>query len=527
MFHASFAMSGFIRRVAAVAPVLTLLAVPLAADASAETRYVFANSSKYDTLDPHTTYDVARVGLRINLYDGLYRWQANPPKLEPWLAESHTVSPDGKTYMFKLRKNVKFHDGSTLTPEDIVYSMERILALKRGAYSLFAPLVAPGSTKAIDADTVQFNLKEPSAIFMSMTPEIYAVNAALLKKNTQNDDWGNDWLAKNDAGTGAYKLERYDPAIGFVARRFPDHFKGWGSQFIDVIDFRTVTEGNTKILGLMRGDFHGTDGYLPQDQIQKLRGSPNVQVIEEESMRLFHIAIFSQRPPLDDVHYRRMLNYAFDYDGFINDILKGAVVRNPGPIPNNMWGAVRDIRGYSYDLEKAKEELAKVNAPLRPVTIVTLAGYDQTQFAATILQNGLRKIGVESKIEVVPFPVVEQRILKPETTPDMLVTFKSTSFADPHNWVGVMFNSKNAGSRNQGYYKNEKVDALLDKAVVSSDTEERRKLYEEASRVVVDDAGAILVSNSKWFGVFSSKLKGIRFCPIGEAQEMRTAYFAN
>ena len=99
-------------------------------------------------MDPHAAFDVGRVAVRLNLYDGLYRWQDNPPVLNPWLAESHTISPDGLTYTFKLRRGAKFHDGAEITADDVVYSMERILALKKGAASLLATMVAPGATKA-------------------------------------------------------------------------------------------------------------------------------------------------------------------------------------------------------------------------------------------------------------------------------------------------------------------------------------------------------------------------------------------
>ena len=115
------------------------------AAAVAQTRFVFANESPYDTMDPHAAFDVGRVAVRLNLYDGLYRWLDNPPKLEPWLAESHTVSPDGLTYTFKLRAGAKFHDGTEITAEDVRYSAERILALKKGAAALLATMVAPGS----------------------------------------------------------------------------------------------------------------------------------------------------------------------------------------------------------------------------------------------------------------------------------------------------------------------------------------------------------------------------------------------
>ena len=144
--------------------VATLLIASLAAagaPAAAQTRFVFANESNYDTMDPHAAFDVGRVAVRLNLYDGLYRWLDNPPVLNPWLAESHTISPDGLTYTFKLRRGAKFHDGAEITADDVVYSMERILALKKGAASLLATMVAPGAAKAVDKYTVQFTLTKP------------------------------------------------------------------------------------------------------------------------------------------------------------------------------------------------------------------------------------------------------------------------------------------------------------------------------------------------------------------------------
>src|SRR5438132_8392067 len=148
--------------------VLTRLATVPSAPASAQTRFVFANESPYDTMGPHAAFDVGRVAVRLNLYDGLYRWLDNPPVLHPWLAESHTVSPDGLTYTFKLRRGAKFHDGAEVTAEDVRYSIERILALKKGAASLLSIMVAPGSTKAVDKSTVQFTVTKPTAIFLAV-----------------------------------------------------------------------------------------------------------------------------------------------------------------------------------------------------------------------------------------------------------------------------------------------------------------------------------------------------------------------
>lgn len=495
--------------------------------AEAATRFVFANESDYDTVDPHAAFDVGRVAIRLNIYDGLMRWQSNPAKLEPWVAESHTISSDGLTYTFKLRKDVKFHDGTQVKASDVVYSTERILALGKGAAALFKTMIAPGSTSAPDDSTVVFKLIKPSAIFLSIVPEVHIVNTAMVKKNEKDADWGGAWLSRNSAGSGAYLLSQFDPAVGFVAQRFPGHFKGWGPKYIDEIEFRGVKDTNTRVLGLMKGDFNGIGGYLQTDQIKKLEASGNAKVLEAESMRVMMMQFNTQRAPLNNADVRRALNYAFDYDGFNKEILGGLVERNPTPLPNTIWGVPKDVTGYTFDIEKAKSELAKAGTKIdRPLDIVYLTGFAQSEQAAQLFQNGLQKMGVESKVIGTPWPTVVEKFKNPDTTPDISVYWISTYYADPHNWIGEMFHSSGAGTfKNAHHYKNPKVDDLLDKALEATDQATRAKYYEEATRIVVQDAPGLWIYNTKWYGPYSKKLQGIVFCPIGNAQEMRTAYY--
>ena len=504
---------------------LTVGFVPTSA--VAENRFIFANTSEFDTLDPHQTFDVGRVPVRLNLYDGLYRWEDNPPKIQPWLAESYTVSDDGLTWTFTLKKGSKFHDGSEVKARDVVYSMERILTLKKGAAALFSRMIESGNTQALDDYTVQFKLSNPSAIFLSIVPEIHVLNSELVKKHEKDGDLGALWLSSNDAGSGSFVLENYDPAVGFSATRFADHFYGWGDKYLDAIEFRTVSEVNTRVLGLLRGDIHGTGGYLPQDQVKRLRDTDKTYVMDEESMRIFLFQINNQRAPLNDVHVRRAISYAFDYDGFINDILSGSAERNRVPIPNTMWGVPKDVKGYDYDLAKAKEELAMASAKIdRPIDIAYLTGFSQTEQAAVLMQNGLRQIGVDTRVINHPWPVMVNKMAKHETSPDMVVYWISTYYADPNNWIGEMFNSKLWGTfKSSSFYKNPKVDALLDTALQSTDRPVREAAYEDAARIVTDEAAGIWIYNTKWFGPFNKKVKGVRFCPIGNGTEMRWIYF--
>ena len=248
-------------------------------------RFVTANNSGYDTLDPHAVFDIGRIGSRLNMYDCLVRWVGNPPELKMWLAETIDIAPDGITYTVPMKPGAKFHDGSPVTADDVVFSMERILAMKKGAFGLFKGVIDAGRTKALDAHTVQFTLNRPYAVFGSTLSELWVVNSKLLRQHDKSGDMGAEWLARNEAGSGGFKLRRYDPAIGFQADRFDEHFAGFGKSNITSMEFRVVLETASRALGLQKGEFNTTDGYLPQDQIKRLRTVDSVQVMEADSLR--------------------------------------------------------------------------------------------------------------------------------------------------------------------------------------------------------------------------------------------------
>lgn len=299
----------------------------------------------------------------------------------------------------------------------------------------------------------------------------------------------------------------------------------WGKKYLDEIEFRTVVEINSRVLGLMKGDFHGTDGYLPQDQVKRLKKSDNIQVQEQESMRIFYSIIHNKRAPMTDINLRKALSHAFDYNGFIDNILSGSVARNPAPLPNNIWGAPKGVKGYDYDLDKAKAYLAKVKEPMREITIGALAGYGQTEQAAAMLQVALTKIGIKSKIVAEPWPVASKKMRNEQQMYDLLFLWKSTYYADPNNWVGEMYDCDQIGQRNNSWYCNKDVNKLLDEAQKTTDKSVRAANYAKAAEMVMQDAAGIFIYNTKWFGPFNKKVKGVRFSPIGNGQEMRWVYF--
>ena len=251
-----------------------------------------------------------------------------------------------------------------------------------------------------------------------------------------------------------------------------------------------------------------------------------MSVARDESMRLFLIRMNNQRPPFDNIHARRCFSHAFNYTGFIHNILKDFAERNPAPIPKNLWGFPAGIEGYDYDLEKAKAECAKAKeqgAPIdREIEIHIQTQLDQTTQAAQLLQSDLKRIGVDLKFVANTWPNLTSSAAKVDTTPDMWVHWVSTYFVDPENWIGQMYDSQFHGTwKASAWYQDDDVDRLLREARATTDRDARAKLYAEAATKVVEDAADIWIYNTVQLRGVSDKMKGYSFSPVGGGGEFR------
>lgn len=487
-------------------------------------------------LDPHVIADVPMQFIQLNVYDELYRYQGNPPELVPWLASGHTVSADGLTWTFTLRPGITFHDGSELTAEDVVYSFQRVLALRRGPAAAFLPILDPAGISAPDRLTVQFRLKSAYAPFLAAIPLVAIVNARLVKANEKDGDWGTAWLSSNAAGSGAYRLDpaSYRPQELADLTRHREHFMGWShnEKPIDIVRVRPILETTTRVNALLRGDIDATDSYLPTDMVERVARARGVRVARDESMRVMVIRMNNRRPPFDNVHFRRCLSHAFNYPGFITGILRDYAVRNGGPIPKNLWGAPADLAGYDFDLAKARAECERAKAQGAPVEreieVHIQTQLAQTTQAAELFQSDLRRIGVNLKIVPSTWPTLTASTAKVETTPDMWVHWVSTYFADPENWIGQMYDSQFHGTwKASSWYRNDKVDAMLREARASTDRNRRRELYEAASRIVVDEAADIWIYNTVQLRGLSNRVQNYQFSPVGSGGELRGVSLGN
>ena len=515
----------------ALAGALSLgLAAPSPATAQADKQVLVWGDTLPAGLDPHAIFDVPMQFVLLNMYDTLYRYIGNPPKLEPWLASGYTVSEDGLTWTLKLVPGVKFQDGSPLTASDVVFSFRRLLGMKRGPAGAFLPVLKPEGVTAPDAETVRFVLDKPYAPFLAALPLVAIVSQKQVEANVKDNDFGSAWLSANGAGSGVYRADpaTYRPREALDLMRNKDHFKGWGHnpKPIDVVRSRPVAETSTRVLALMRGEIDATDSYLPTDQVERVEKNARTRVARDESMRVFIIRMNNKKPPFDNVNARKCFASAFNYEGFNNVILKGLVDRNPGPNPRNLWGNPPDLKGYKYDMaaakafcDKAKAEGAKLD---REVEIHIQSELEQTSQSAQMFQADLQKLGIKMKIVPSTWPQITSATTKPETSPDLWIHWVSTYFVDPENWIGQMYDSQFHGTwKASAYYTNPKVDELLRKARSTSTQPERQKLYEQATTLVVEDSPDIWVYNTIQLRGLSKRVQGYQFSPVGGGGDLR------
>lgn len=481
-------------------------------------------------LDPAQILDVQSTQWGLNVYDNLYRYEGNPAEFKPWLATEHTVSPDGLTWDFKLRQGVKFHDGSELTANDVVYTVQRLLALNRAPAAPFKGIVKPEAVTAPDKYTVRFKLDQAYGPFFGMIAILAVVNPRAVKPHEENGDWGAKWLASNDAGSGAYKLvtESYVPLEKADLDKNDDHFMGWGDnpKAFAKIEWRPAKVTSTRVLALLNGTIDMTDSFLPVDQVERIDKSSTAHVAKNTTMRLLTIRMNNTKPPFDNLNARKAFAHAFNYSGFIDEILKGNAIRDPVPIPTNMWGFPKDVAGYEYDLDKAKDYLKKAaaeGAPIkRSIEMHVQQPLEQTVQAGQMFQSDLVSIGVDLKLINDTFANLTSSAAKAETTPDMWIHWISAYYLDPDNWIGQMYDSQYHGTwKASCWYSNPKVDELLRNARFTTDQEERAPLYEQAARLIIADSPDIWIYNMIEVCGLSNRLQGFKHCPVGSGGEVR------
>ena len=480
------------------------------ASASAQVLEIGADNSPTG-LDPHliTAFPSVMV-VNGNIYEGLTAVDRDL-KVIPSLAESWTVAPDGKTYTFKLRSGVKFHDGSAMEAEDVVSTIKRVQS-KDIASPLASRIAAIESASAVDAQTVELKLKEPSAPLLSSLATIAIVPSSV--------ETNKDVLQKQPVGTGPFKFQEWQPN-GFILLAKNDAYWQQGLPKLSGLKFNIVPESATRQVGLTNGQYALLPNIDAATALQ-LKGKPGVKLSETLELAYTLVGLNVSKPPFDNPKVREAVNYAINRQEIVEAALFGAGVPG-GPLSPALktWALdVKQFPCYSPDPAKAQALLKESGVSLPLSVSMNVLPRQDVKDVAQVVQEQLNKVGfkVELKNQEQGQFIQDWR----NSNFDMFASINAGS-PDPDEYFYRTF--RTGGSTNVFKYSDAEIDQLLDSARAVQDPAARKTAYDQVQKKLACSGPVAHLTYGTLFSAMRDKLQGYDVMPNRSLMTLRSATY--
>ena len=388
--------------------ILLASAIALAPAAYAETPadvlVVAATIDDIITLDPAQAFEFSGNDVNQNTYDRLVDF--DPLDMEagfkPSLAESWEVSEDGTTITFKMREGVTFHSGNPVRAEDAAWSLQRAVKLnKTPAFILtqfgFTPENVEEKIKA-DGNMLTLVLDKPYAqsfVLNCLTANIGSVvDKELVMQHVEGDDFGNTWLANNDAGSGPFVMSAWRPNEAVQLTAYADYFQG--APTMSRVIVKNVAESSAQRLQLEQGDIDVARNLTPTD-VEALQNADGVSIKDEPRGRILYMGLNQKDEVLSNPKVVEAMKYLVNYDGIADSFLKGQFKVHQSFLPEGYLGAL-DENPWTYDVEKAKALIDEAGMSGKSITtkVRDLREYVDT---AQTLQASMAEAGLTLNIE--------------------------------------------------------------------------------------------------------------------------------
>jgi len=437
------------------------------------------------------------ITAQVNLFDPLV-FPDTKGNVVPHLAKSWDISPDRLTYTFYLRPGVKFHDGKELTAEDVKFSMDRLLAIGGANAYLWFDIIQ--ETKVIDKFTVVFHLKNASGPFISTLPFFFIVNKGLIMENIKPGeygdmgDYGTAYALINDTGSGPYIIKDYSRGEYLLMEKNPNYF-------LDINtapdEFKMIGSREPVLLKTLMNnrELEMTCKWESPDLLEALAKIEGIEIAQwGATAYLYTITMNNKKPPLDDIHVRKALSWAFDYDEALK--LCPGSIQAIGPVPRSLLSDPNCFQ-YHRNLEKAKLELKQSkyygHFDEYPMEVSWNDGVLYEKFAM-LLSSNAADIGLTVNVRETTWSLLVAAVSKMETTPHFRINPDSVKYPDASEVLISRYHSATAGKWSQLEWLLDPVfDKMIYEAVAIIDEEERSDKYREAMRYIVNLAASIFV----------------------------------
>ena len=495
-----------------VAALLALVALPLGQPgAQSPVRggtLTFAAGADPDSLDPQNTQ--SNPGEQVNrmMYENLVRFNAKM-QLEPGLAEMWTQSADGLAWTFKLRKGVKFHDGTPLDAKAVKYFFDRILGDEKPfKASLYTPFVQ--AAEVVDDATVRVTLKQPFAPFLFRL----AHSAGAIVSPAAHQKWGKD-LTLHPVGTGPFKFVEWVKGDRVVLERNDGY---WGGRpHLDRVLVKTVREDSARVLMLEAGD---ADLILniPPEEIPRIKKDTRFHVESIATARALYLVINVKKKPFDDVRVRQALNHAVNREAIVKELFQNNAEAIPGIVAPLQNGYVK-LPAYVYDPRKAKELLAQAGQSSLKVRLWSPKGrYVKDYELAQAVQQDLAAVGVEVALSTMEWGAYLSATKTPadQTDRELFLLGWSPSTGEAHWGTFPLLHSSQQAPRgdNRGFFVSPALDGAIDKATVAKGEQARLSALREVQEIVIKEAPAVFLISPNMIVGASKKVHGVVNLPL-------------
>ncbi len=480
-----------------VAAVLCLPVVPASAASPRILRIATANDPQ--TMDPHALALLYQTRVVQQIYEGLVN-RDEQMRLEPSLALSWSALND-KTWRFKLRPGVKFHDGSAFTADDAVFSIER--ALKPNSQRL-PQLRGVIGARQVDPLTIDVILDSPNAVLPARFWLVDMMSRAWCEKHdvTKPQDYNGKqetFAVRNAMGTGPFMLKRYEADVRTTLTAFPDW---WGKAShrgnIDEAQFVVIQSDATRLAALSSGQ---VDIVLdpPYQDVTRLRQGGELQILEMPDLGTQYL-VFDQhsaelpgsdvkgRNPLKDVRVRRAVYQALDMELIMRQVLRGQAKVTGSPISSLMDGYLPEFeKRPPYDPAAARALLKEAGYPNGFSLSFDCVNVGYRAAVCQAMTAMLERIGIHASLQVSPAALFFPKLTQAKVS---LAEFGWSPAPDPWSMLHPLVHSSDgtsAGGFNAGRYSNPQLDALIDAVRVEPDLARRRELVADAIRLMATD----------------------------------------
>ena len=453
-----------------------------------------AQKAEIKTLDPQKATDSVSRSI-IKLINQTLVYIDNEGNIVPELAQEITkVSP--KETLIKIKNDIKFSNGETLTIDDVLFSLERAKASPKMSQDLYMI----ESFEKVDDRTLKINTLYDAG---NLLHKLASGGVAIINKKAFEED------ENNIVGTGMFKLKEWVAGEKLVLER-NEFFKDSKSN-IDTLVVKFVPEANSRMIMLETGEIDLARDLLPLD-FQKISEDTKFTTVEVETPSNMFLGFDLRNELLADKRVRQAIAYAINNEYLVKTVFNGSASVATSPVPKITTGHNENSNNYPQNIEKAKQLLAEAGYPNGFNIELFVSEDNQRIDMAVIIQDNLKKIGINAEIKTFQWAAYVSTIENPNIIKPLFIMSWNISNDDPDEVLYPLYHSSQIDAHtNVIFYKNEKFDNLISEARETTDKEKRMKLYEEAQDIIQEDLPHYTLVYPKQNFAYKASIKNIKY----------------